>query len=157
MAAQRSIAPLLLLSGLCLAACTGAPPPKVTEGGAAGVAVAGVETEQPKLLQITDIPMPRDAKINGDATLVMGTNDRWLGRVVLRTAMSAVETYNHFFLGMPGAGWDLLSALQGKVSILTFTNGDRVATVQVEAGTMGGGATATIVVSPRQSEPHSDR
>ena len=66
--------------------------------------------------------------------------------------MSAVEAYNHFFVGMPRSGWSLLSAVQGKVSILTYTSGERVATVQVEGGTMGGGASATIVVSPRQTE-----
>ena len=144
-------APLALVAGLSLAACATSSPPKAADGGPEGSAAAAA-VEQAKVLQITDIPLPRDAKVNGDASLVIGTNDRWLGRVVLKSGMTSVEAYNHFFLGMPRAGWTLLSAVQGKVSILTYTNGDRIATVQIEGGAMGGGATATIVVSPRQSE-----
>ena len=141
----------MLFRSLSLAACATSSPPKAADAGPEGSAAAAV-VEQAKVLQITDIPLPRDAKVNGDASLVIGTNDRWLGRVVLKSGMTSVEAYNHFFLGMPRAGWTLLSAVQGKVSILTYTSGDRIATVQIEGGAMGGGATATIVVSPRQSE-----
>lgn len=152
MALRPLLAPLALVAGLSLTACAASAPPKAAEAGADGAAGAAAAVEQAKVLQITDIPLPRDAKVNGDASLVIGTNDRWLGRVVLKTGMTAVEAYNHFFLGMPRAGWSLLSAVQGKISILTYTSGDRIATVQVEGGAMGGGASATIVVSPRQSE-----
>ena len=151
MALRPYLAPLALVTGLSLAACATSSPPKADDAGPEGSAAAAV-VEQAKVLQITDIPLPRDAKVNGDASLVIGTNDRWLGRVVLKSGMTSVEAYNHFFLGMPRAGWTLLSAVQGKVSILTYTSGDRIATVQIEGGAMGGGATATIVVSPRQSE-----
>ena len=151
MALRPYFAPLALVAGLSLAACATSSPPKAADAGPEGSAAAAA-VEQAKVLQITDIPLPRDAKVNGDASLVIGTNDRWLGRVVLKSGMTSVEAYNHFFLGMPRAGWTLLSAVQGKVSILTYTNGDRIATVQIEGGAMGGGATATIVVSPRQSE-----
>lgn len=151
---QRPSLPFwVVFTALTLVGCATGRSPKAadvpSESGVGGVAAAA---EQAKVLQITDIPLPRDAKVNGDASLVIGTNDRWLGRVVLRSSMSAVEAYNHFFTGMPRSGWSLLSAVQGKVSILTYTSGDRVATVQVEGGAIGGGATATIVVSPRQSE-----
>lgn len=145
---------IALVAGLSLAGCASQPATKAGQGAAdstTGTSTAAA-VEQAKVLQITDIPLPRDAKVNGDASLVIGTNDRWLGRVVLRTGMNAVETYNHFFLGMPRSGWNLLSAVQGKVSILTYTSGERVATVQVEGGAIGGGAGVTIVVSPRQSD-----
>lgn len=151
MALRPYFAPLALVAGLSLAACATSSPPKAADAGPEGSAAAAA-VEQAKVLQITDIPLPRDGKVNGDASLVIGTNDRWLGRVVLKSGMTSVEAYNHFFLGMPRAGWTLLSAVQGKVSILTYTSGDRIATVQIEGGAMGGGATATIVVSPRQSE-----
>jgi hypothetical protein len=152
MALRPYFSPIALVASLSLAACATSSTPKAADAGPEGSAAAAAAVEQAKVLQITDVPLPRDAKVNGDASLVIGTNDRWLGRVVLKTGMTSVEAYNHFFLGMPRAGWTLLSAVQGKVSILTYTNGDRIATVQVEGGAMGGGAATTIVVSPRQSE-----
>ena len=153
MSLHRMTLPLCLTASLLVTGCASSPPPKAAAASAgAGAESSAGTVEQAKVLQITDIPLPLDAKVNGDASLVIGTNDRWLGRVVLKTQMSAVEAYNHFFVGMPRSGWSLLSAVQGKVSILTYTSGERVATVQVEGGTMGGGASATIVVSPRQTE-----
>ena len=51
---------------------------------------------------------------------------------------------------MPRLGWKTLSAVQSKVSALTFTNGDRVANLQIEGGV--GGSTVTVVVSMQQIE-----
>ena len=41
---------------------------------------------------------------------------------------------------------------QADISVLSFTRGDRAATVQIEKRTLGG-STTTITVAPRQSGP----
>ena len=114
-----------------------------TDGGSSAAAAA-------KLTQISDIPIPREARIDEAASLIIGSGDRWLGRVVIRVKTNATETYNYYFNGMPRLGWTTLSAVQSKVSSLTLTSGDRVANVQIEGGV--GGATVTVVVSTRQLE-----
>jgi hypothetical protein len=103
-----------------------------------------------KLTQITDIPIPREARVDETASLILGSGDRWLGRVVVRVKTNSTETYNYYFNGMPRLGWSTLTAVQSKVSTLTFTSGDRVANLQIEGGV--GGATVTVVVSTRQLE-----
>jgi len=103
-----------------------------------------------KLTQITDIPIPREARVDETASLILGSGDRWLGRVVIRVKTNSTETYNYYFNGMPRLGWTTLAAVQSKVSALTFTSADRVANLQIEGGV--GGATVTVVVSTRQLE-----
>lgn len=145
---MRLALPVLLL-GLAVSACSTTP--SATPEAVDSRADRGVASGEPsKVLQITDIPLPQDSKINSDASFVIGADDRWLGRVVLRSPLTTAETYGHFFSGMPSKGWTLLSAVQGKVSSLVFSHDTRIATIQVEGVTLAPGATVTIVVTPRQ-------
>lgn len=118
--------------------------------GAATPAATTAATPAVKPVQIADLPIPNDARIDDANSLVIGSGDRWLGRVVLRMRASSAEAYNHFFNGMPQQGWTAFSAVQSKVSLLTFTRGDRFATVQIEGGVAG--ATVTVLVTTRQIE-----
>ena len=69
--------------------------------------------------------------------------------MVLRTTLSPVDTYNHFFRTLSGSGWNLITALQGKTSGLTFSRGERVATVMIEGSALSG-TLVTILVTPRE-------
>jgi hypothetical protein len=50
---------------------------------------------------------------------------------------------------LTGAGWNLITALQGKTSGLTFSRGERIATVMIEGSTLSG-TSVTILVTPRE-------
>ncbi|SDI69396.1 hypothetical protein [Propionivibrio dicarboxylicus] len=101
-------------------------------------------------LQVSDISIPPGAKLDAEKSLVIGTGERWLGRLVIKTDISSVHAYNHFFNGMPAIGWSLIAAIQSNVSQLTYLRGERVVIVQIESGWFGG-TTITISASPRQS------
>jgi len=103
-----------------------------------------------KLVQVSDIPLPRESDIDEANSLVIGGGDRWLGRLVLKVKTNAAETYNYYFNGMPRLGWTRISAVQSKVSTITFSKGDRIATLQIAGGM--GGVVVTVVVSTRESE-----
>ncbi|HQR03834.1 MAG: hypothetical protein JSR19_02985 [Proteobacteria bacterium] len=107
-------------------------------------------TESTNTLQVSDIPIPAGAKLDPDKTLIMGANDRWLGRIVLRTDLPPVQVFNHFYNGMANFGWTLLTAVQGTPSLQTWQRGERVALIQTETASLGGTA-ATITVSSRQT------
>jgi len=87
--------------------------------------------------------------VDDASTLVVGTDTRWVGRVVLRTTLPRVETYNHLCRTLNGSGWNLITALQGKTSGLTFSRGERVATVMIEGSALSG-TLVTILVTPRE-------
>ncbi len=125
---------------------------KAPASGAGVVTAAGATssaTKEPKLLQLGDFTLPAGSKLDDASTLVVGTDTRWLGRVVLRTTLSPVDTYNHFFRTLNGSGWNLITALQGKTSGLTFARGERVATVMIEGSALSG-TLVTILVTPRE-------
>jgi len=141
-----------VLSVLILAGCGATLPMSIGEPEAIGATAA-------KLTQISDIPIPREARIDEPASLILGSGDRWVGRMVIRVKTNANETYHYYFNGMPRLGWTRLSAVQSQVSTLTFTHGERVATLQIEdaLGAIGrvgdiGGAKVTIVVAVRQPD-----
>jgi hypothetical protein len=103
-----------------------------------------------RLVQVTDIPMPRDSKVDEDASLVIGGGDRWLGRLVFKVRTNGAETYNYYFNGMVRLGWTRVTAVQSKVSSLVFSRGDRVVNLQIKGGL--GGSTVTVIASTRELE-----
>jgi predicted small secreted protein len=139
-----------VICALVLAGCGTINTVATDDDAAAGNGDGASAVAAIKLTQITDIPIPREARVDETASLILGSGDRWLGRVVIRVKTNSTETYNYYFSGMPRLGWTTLAAVQSKVSTLTFTSGDRVANLQIEGGV--GGATVTVVVSTRQLE-----
>ena len=123
-----------------LSETTGDTPDAASEEGKTGV----------KLVQITDVPLPRDSKIDEQESFIIGGGNRWLGRLVVKVRTDPAETYSYYFNGMPRLGWSRLTAVQGKVSSLTFTSGDRVANLQITGGV--GGTTVTVFVSTHEIE-----
>ncbi len=106
--------------------------------------------ESSNTLQISDIPLPTGSKLNTESSLIMGSGDSWLGRIVLKTENSPIQAFNHFYNGMPSNGWGLVAAVQSKTSTLTYTRGERVATLQIEPSSLGGTA-ISITVTARQA------
>ena len=111
---------------------------------------ATAETLEPgKFQPLTDIPIPSGAKLDTEPSLILGPPDHWLGRAVLKVSLSANDTTVFYQNQMPSFGWELITVVQGKISNLTFSRADRVASFQIEGGTLGG-STVTIIMSPRQ-------
>ena len=134
--------PILLFAAL-LGACSTTGTSVV--GGTAADPQASVSAAADSL-QLNDISLPPEAKLDAANTLMIGSGDRWFGRVAVKTTTSAVQVFNHFHSGMPALGWRLLSALQSGTSLLVFQRGERIAMVQIESAQWGG-TIATVSVS----------
>ena len=135
---------LLVAAALMLGACaTGQP----VSGPTAPNQKSGAEISN--ALPITDIPIPAGAKMDTENSLIMGAQDRWLGRIVIKADSSSGDAYKHYYNGMPSFGWELVTAVQARISTLTYVRSERVATIQIEPSTLGG-ATISIMVSPRE-------
>jgi hypothetical protein len=102
---------------------------------------------------IANTQLPAGAKINHSQSLIMGSGENWVGRVVLELGQNPNAAYNFFLEQYPQQGWTLVSAVRGKTSLLVFTKADRSATVELtEAGVMGG-SQAILTVSPKSTLP----
>ncbi|MFN3571500.1 MAG: hypothetical protein ACK4VX_14555 [Polaromonas sp.] len=94
-----------------------------------------------------DVPLPQGAVIRQQDTLVMGTGAAWTGRLSLAVSGEPQTVFAYFRDSMPGAGWTLTSSSFSKLSLLTFTKAERVATVQMQGSNFGGNE-VLITVAP---------
>ena len=101
---------------------------------------------------LTDIPIPPGADLNVEKSLVLGDLDRWTGRVILDVDQSSTKAFALYQIEMPNFGWQPVMSVQADVSVLTFTRGERAATIQIENNTLRG-SSVSITVAPRQSTP----
>ncbi len=131
---------LFVLSSVALIGCSSVnlTPPAQADGPA---------PEAPARQLAGDMPLPPGATVRTQDTLVMGTGNRWTGRISLAVAGEPQNAFTFFRDGMPSAGWTLGSSSFSRLSVLTFSKGDRVATVQIQAANFGGNE-VTITVTP---------
>jgi hypothetical protein len=84
-----------------------------------------------------DVPLPAGSVIRQQDSLVMGSGNTWMGRLNVSVSGEPQTVFAWFRDSLPGAGWTLTSSSYSKLSLLTFTKADRVATVQLQAGNFG--------------------
>ncbi len=94
-----------------------------------------------------DVPLPQGAVIKQQDTLVMGAGASWTGRLSLSVSGEPQTVFAYFRDSMPGAGWTLTSSSFSRLSLLTFTKAERMATVQMQGSNFGGNE-VLITVAP---------
>ena len=106
---------------------------------------AEVQEIQSQLLG--DMPLPQGAKIAGSDSIIIGGGNEWVGRAVVNALQGATDVYAFFQSEYPKSGWNTVSAVKAKSSILVFTKGDRTATVEIVDGSLGGPKSVIIITS----------
>ena len=134
---------LSLSSALVLAACTQGAMLQPTS-------TAGQAQIEKSFSLLTDIPIPRNATLDVERSLVLGDLDRWTGRIILNVGQNAPQTFALYQGQMKNFGWEPIMSVQAEVSVLSFTRAERAATVQIESRRLGG-STVYVTVAPRQS------
>lgn len=137
---------LLFAAAFALAACVQGAKLQPTSSGDGDT---GIEKD---FSLLTDIPIPPKSTLDVDRSLILGDLDRWTGRIVLNVGQDAAPTFALYQTQMSNFGWEPIMSVQADISVLSFTRGERAATVQIESRTLGGSIT-TITVAPRQSGP----
>lgn len=94
-----------------------------------------------------DVPLPAGAVIKQQDSLVMGSGNTWMGRLNVTVSGEPQTVFAWFRDSLPGAGWTLTSSSFSKLSLLTFTKAERMATVQMQAGSFGANE-VLITVTP---------
>lgn len=108
----------------------------------------GANGTSPSFAQFNDIPIPEKASMDLRSTLLLGGASAWIGRLVFSAPYTLNSMFDFYMSEMPKFGWKEVTVVRSKVSVLSFTNNDRVATVQLEAD-MVNGTVVSFTVSPR--------
>jgi len=111
----------------------------------AGPAGAPAPNYQP----VTDIPIPSSTRINTERSTILGNGDRWFGRMILVLDRPTTQAFAYYQEQMGTFGWEAVTAVQGKVSTLSFTRGDRAATIEIGPSGLRS-SEVSVTVSPRQ-------
>jgi hypothetical protein len=98
--------------------------------------------------QFADIPIPTGAKMDLDRTLLLGSGEGWIGRLVTKNSNNINEIFSFYKSELPKFGWQEVSSVRSALSVLTYQRGSRVATVQIQ-GTTFGGSSVDFTVSPQ--------
>jgi hypothetical protein len=100
-----------------------------------------------KLAQVTDLPLPRGYSIDNGNTIIFGEGERLSGRLVYSINSSADDMFEFFRREMPKQGWAEISVFRAAKSVMTYSRGNRVATIQVGPRTLYG-STVEMVIAP---------
>ena len=137
---------LAAVTVLALAACESGPRLAATS------APVTVEGDTSAAFQpITDIPIPEGARLDSGRSLVLGGQDNWTGRLVFSVGESSADAFARYHQEMPRFGWRLITSVQAESSVLAFSKGARIATIQIEGRTLSG-ATVAVTMSPRHQD-----
>ena len=136
-------------SAAVLAACVAVSACTNQVGVAPATGASGPSETRVSFARFPDLPLPREAQINLDRTLVFGGDDTWIGRLVINASGDPNDIFDFFKQKLGGYGWQEITSVRSAVSVLTYTRQERVATIQIQGRTLRG-SEVTITVSPRR-------
>lgn len=104
----------------------------------------------PDFRPVTDMPIPQDATLDTERSLILSSRDQWTGRIVMKVGLTPGKTFAFYQQEMPSFRWQPVMSVQSETSVLAFTRGDRAATIQIQGRTIGG-SLVIVTVAPRQA------
>ena len=146
----RTLVPVSLMA-FTLVACIQQPADKSAQRmtPAPAVASGSTPTNQPgmNVVQFSDLPMPPQAQLDTDKSIILGTGEDWTGRVLIQTPNSPESAFDFYRKELPGLGWREITAVRAAVSVLTYIRDGRVATLQLQKSAAGG-TDISVTISP---------
>ena len=108
------------------------------------------EIKKIETLFFNQMPLPKDARISPDKSLILGEGDNWAGRIELSSSMEPLEASAFFITEYPKHGWQLISSTKAKLSILVFSSNTRTLTLEItEGGPLAAKSMIVMTVAPK--------
>ena len=81
---------------------------------------------------LEDMPIPEDADIQKEPTVILGTGEGIAGRIILDSPVSPASNLIFYGNATQDSGWVLSSSAVGEQIILVYTKDDRYATIEIQ-------------------------
>jgi len=108
------------------------------------------EVKKIETLLFNQMPLPKDARISPEKSIILGEGDNWAGRIELSSSMETLEASAFFTTEYPKHNWTLVSSTKAKLSILVFTSTTRSLTLEItEGGPLAAKSMIVMTVAPR--------
>ena len=135
---------ILMTMSIGLVSC-GSTPVAIEAGPGAPVATLPV------------VSLPPGATLVTEQSVVMGTGDQWVGRLVMQVGRDGDKAFQYFVETYPRQGWNLVSAVRAQKSLMVLTRDERTATIEVSEPNWLGASTATVTITPRNAGAQNPR
>ncbi len=142
---HQIVLPALTL--LLVAACG----PKAPLDATSAPPSAEGEPDKPTFGQFSDVPIPTSSEMDLERTFILGAQDGWIGRLSFSSNHSTTEIFDFYRNELPKFGWQEIALVRSEISILTYSQGERITTIQIKPSTLIG-SSVDMVVSPRGAE-----
>ena len=80
---------------------------------------------------LADMPLPPDAEIQKEPTVILGTGTGIAGRIVLMSNVSPASNLVFYGNSTQGSGWELVSSTVAEEIVLIYTKEGRHATIEI--------------------------
>ena len=108
------------------------------------------ESKKIESLLFNQMPLPKDARISPEKSMILGEGDNWAGRIELSSSMSILEVSSYFTAEYPKLNWVLISSTKSKTAVLVFANSSRTLTIEVSEGSaLSSKSVIIMTVAPR--------
>ncbi len=97
----------------------------------------GVMQSTPNFAQFREIPIPENATMNLERTLLFG-NDPLVGRLAFKVPYNQANMFDFYMQEMPKFGWRELTSIRATNSYLTYSKDSRIATIQLTSTSLNG-------------------
>ena len=131
-----------------LAACAPGATVKTRTDASQATGKNGQAMPAPSFTNFPDMPVPGNAKMDLDRTVVFGGGEDWFGRVALSSNFAADQLFDFYKTELPKFGWEEITSVRSKTSVLTYQRAGRVVTIQLEGATLQG-TDVMMTVSPK--------
>jgi len=88
---------------------------------------------------LEDLPLPEDAQIIKEPTVLLGTGESISGRIILTSGYSPAENLIFYGTETLTTGWQLISSKVGEEVTLVYTKSGRIATIYLSPRSTFGG------------------
>tara|TARA_B100000475_G_scaffold149787_1_gene111189 strand:- start:82 stop:633 length:552 start_codon:yes stop_codon:yes gene_type:complete len=102
-----------------------------------------------RMIEFSDIPIPRTREINLDKTMVVGS-EYWFGRLTFDTGQSAENIFTFYTRELINYGWKKITAVRSQTSLMTYERENRIINIAIEQNRIHG-SEVRITMSPRES------
>ena len=100
---------------------------------------------------LADMPLPDNADIQKQPTVILGTGTGIAGRIVLLSPVSPASNLIYYSDATLGTGWTLVSSTVAEEIVLTYTKDGRYATIEIQKTNgpswFGGESDSQIIIS----------
>jgi hypothetical protein len=145
-----------LCAGLALAlglgACSHSAPLSGGSNAAAGGQAAGGQPGGELVMsfsQFPDLPIPDDADMDVDRTLVFGGGEAWFGQLAISAPHGPSEMFDFYKRNLNRYGWQEVTSVRAPTSVLTHMRDERVLAIQISDAAIRG-SEILLTVSPRE-------